>query len=273
MSWRRFFPLVGALLLLLSGCRVDVYIDVTADDAGAGTISVTVDIDAEAATLVPGLAEDLRLDDLITSGWTVEGPTQVNSGGLRVVLRYPFESPAEATDALSQISGPNGPLLNPALKRTVDGRTVNTTLDTTLQFIGGVEAFSDAELSNLIGTTPWRSTAEKLGVDPNTSFSLTLSANLPGDIKKSTGTVADGGVIWNAPTDGSPQTVVLGTADTKVDGSVWKTIANIVGALLGIWLIGMGVLIVIVLLARRRKRPTTRKPRSMRTKPRATPDA
>ncbi|MEY2610025.1 MAG: hypothetical protein RLZZ128_674, partial [Actinomycetota bacterium] len=55
MSWRRFFPLVGALLLVLSGCRVDVYIDVTADDAGAGTISVTVDIDAEAATLVPGL--------------------------------------------------------------------------------------------------------------------------------------------------------------------------------------------------------------------------
>ena len=52
-----------------------------------------------------------------------------------------------------------------------------------------------------------------------------------------------------------------------------KTIANIVGALLGIWLISMGVLIVIVLLARRRKRPTTRKPRSMRTKPRATPDA
>ena len=72
---------------------------------------------------MPGLAEDLRLDDLIASGWTVEGPTQVNSGGLRVVLRYPFESPAEATDALSQISGPNGPLLNPALKRTVDGRT------------------------------------------------------------------------------------------------------------------------------------------------------
>lgn len=273
MSWRRFVPLVGALLLVLTGCRVDMYIDVTADDSGAGTITVTVDIDAEAATLVPGLAEDLRLDDLITSGWIVEGPTQVNSGGLRVVVSYPFESPAEATDALTQISGPNGPLLNPALKRTVDGRTVNTTLDATVQLVGGVEAFSDADLSNLIGATPWRSTAEKLGVDLNTSFSLTLSANLPGEIKKSTGTVADGGVIWNAPIDGSAQTVVLGTSETKVDGSVWKTIATIIGFVLGAWLIIMGLLIVTVLLARRRKRPMP--PRERRNAPNsnATPDA
>ncbi|NDE59942.1 MAG: hypothetical protein EB010_11100 [Acidimicrobiia bacterium] len=96
-----------------------------------------------------------------------------------------------------------------------------------------------------------------------------MSANLPGDIKKSTGTVADGGVIWTAPTDGSPQTVVLGTADTKVDGSVWKTIANIVGALLGIWLISMGVLIVIVLLARRRRGGTTQSRRNPRSEKRA----
>jgi len=279
VSWRRLFPVVGALLLVLSGCRVDMYIDVTADDSGAGTITVTVDIDVQAATLVPGLAEDLRLDDLIASGWTVEGPTQVNNGGLRVVVRYPFESPAEANMALAQISGPNGPLRDAAVKRTVDGRTVNTTLDATLQLVGGVEAFSDADLSNLIGATPWRSTAEKLGVDLNTAFSLTLSANLPGEIKKSTGTVADGGVIWNAPIDGTAQTVVLGTAETKVDGSIWKTIANIIGGLLGLWLIGMGVLIVIVLLARRRKQPSA--PRQRRTvsnsrdtpDPRATPDA
>jgi hypothetical protein len=91
--------------------------------------------------------------------------------------------------------------------------------------------------------------------------------------------VADGGVIWNAPIDGTAQTVVLGTAETKVDGSIWKTIANIIGGLLGLWLIGMGVLIVIVLLARRRKQPSA--PRQRRTvsntrdtpDPRATPDA
>jgi hypothetical protein len=269
VSARRLVALLGAALVFLTGCRVDVYIDVTADDAGAGIISVTVDIDAEAVTLVPGLAEDLRLDDLIASGWTVEGPTQVNSGGLRVVLRYAFESPAEATTAMNQINGPNGPLLNPALKRTVDGRTVSTTFDATLQLVGGVEAFSDSALSDLIGATPWRSTAEKLGVVIDDSFSVTLSANLPGEIRKSTGTVADGGVIWNAPTDGSAQTIVLGTADTKVDGSMWKTVSRVIGWVLGLWLILIGFLIVLVLLARRR-RPNQS---TTRTRTRATPDA
>ena len=142
---RRFTALliVGASLVLLSACRVDVKLDVTADQDGAGRLTITTDIDNEAATLVPGLAEDLRLDDLLQSGWKVEGPTQVNNGGLRVVLTYDFDSPAEANAVLLQINGPNGPLLNPSLKRTVDGRNVATTFDATLQFVGGIEAFSD----------------------------------------------------------------------------------------------------------------------------------
>ena len=48
MPLRRLLPLVGALIFLLSACRVDVRIDVTADDTGAGNIAVTVDLDAEA---------------------------------------------------------------------------------------------------------------------------------------------------------------------------------------------------------------------------------
>ena len=35
--------LLGAALLLLTGCKVDIRIDVDADDTGAGTIQVTVE--------------------------------------------------------------------------------------------------------------------------------------------------------------------------------------------------------------------------------------
>ena len=257
---RRLLPLVGALIFLLSACRVDVRIDVTADDTGAGNIAVTVDLDAEAVTLVPGLAEDLRIDDLISSGWVIEGPTQINSGGLRVILRYAFESPAEATTAMRQINGPNGPLLNPELKRTIDGRTVSTTLDATLQFVGGIEAFSDPTLSATIGAAPWAATAEKLGVDPTQSVGVTLVARLPGDIKKSTGTEAEGGVIWTAPNDGTAVAVVIGTAESKVDGGFWQILASIFGYILGLWLIIVGILILLVVFARRRRtaRSTTR---------------
>ena len=260
MPLRRLLPLVGALIFLLSACRVDVRIDVTADDTGAGNIAVTVDLDAEAVTLVPGLAEDLRIDDLIASGWVIEGPTQINSGGLRVILRYAFESPAEATTAMRQINGPNGPLLNPELKRTIDGRTVSTTLDATLQFVGGIEAFSDPTLSATIGAAPWAATAEKLGVDPTQSVGVTLVARLPGDIKKSTGTEAEGGVIWTAPNDGTAVAVVIGTAESKVDGGFWQILATIFGYILGLWLIIVGILILLVVFARRRRtaRSTTR---------------
>ena len=277
MPTRRLLPLVGALLLLLSACRVDIRIDVTADNTGAGTIDVTVDIDAEAVALVPGLAGDLRLDDLVASGWLVDGPTQVNSGGLRVLLRYPFESPAEATLALRQISGVNGPLLNPELKRTVDGRTVNTTLDATLQFVGGLEAFSDPALTEAIGAAPWIATAEKLGIDPTTAVSVTLIAHLPGEIKKSTGTEAEAGVVWNSPTDGTAQVVIVGTAESTVDGGFWVTLTKILGYVIIGWLVLIGLLIAIVYISRRRRspprEPRPQTPRTRRSTNSATPEA
>lgn len=264
--------LVLTLMLVLTACRVDIRVQVTAGDDGSGNISVTVDIDNQAVTLVPGLVEDLRVDDLLASGWTIDGPTPVNNGGVRVVLGYEFESPDEATRALQQINGPNGPLLNPVLKRTVVERDVSTTFDATLQFVGGVEAFSDPELSSLLGGAPWASTFTTLGVDPMESISFTVVARLPGEIRKSTGTEAEGGVVWSAPLDGSAQTVVLGTVDTKVDGGVWKTVATVIGVLLGAWLVLMGLLIMLVMFARRR-RGVSRQAPIRRRPPRATPDA
>ncbi len=249
----RAIATVVVAVLLLSSCRVDIRLDVDANDDGSGTIAVTVDLDNEAVALVPGLAEDLRLDDLLASGWAVEGPTQINNGGLRVLLTYDFESPAEATAALAQINGPNGPLLAPSLKRSVSGREVATTFDATLQFVGGIEAFSDAELSSLIGRAPWATTAEKLGVDPMQSVSFTVVARLPGEVRKATGTTGEGGVVWSAPLDGSAQSIVLGTVDTKTDGGFWSTASSVIGVAFGGWLVIMGLLILLVMYARRRR--------------------
>ena len=272
MLVRARVALVLALTLVLASCRVDIKLQIDADDDGSGRIAVTVDLDSQVVNAVPGLISDLRVEDLLAGGWTIEGPTQINNGGIRVVLSYEFESPDEATRALQQINGPNGPLLDPILKRSVDGRDVATTFDATLQFVGGVEAFSDPELSSLIGSAPWQSTIDKLGVDPMQSVSFTVVARLPGEIRKSTGTEAEGGVVWAAPVDGSSQTVVLGTVDSKVDGGVWKTIATVVGVVLGAWLVVMGLLILLVMFARRRRGVTRQAPIRRRPPP-DTPDA
>jgi hypothetical protein len=257
---------IGVVAALLSGCKVDIRVDVTADDTGAGTIQVTVDVDAEVVTLIPGLAADIRYDDLVASGWTIEGPLQVNNGGLRVIVRYPFESPAEATRALRQISGPNGPLLQPELKRTVDGRLVSTTLDATLQFVGGLDTFSDPLLTSALGGSPWRNAAEKLGVaNPMDSVTVTLVARLPGDVKKSTGTEAEGGVTWTAPTDGTAQSIVVGAVTERVDGGFWPVLARVSGTILGYWLIIVGAMILLaVLISRRRPSRSPRAPRGPR---------
>lgn len=272
MLTRTRLALVIALTLVLSACRVDIRVLVDARDDGSGRIAVTVDIDNQAVALMPGLVGDLRVDDLLASGWTIDGPTPVNNGGVRVVLAYEFESPAEATRALRQINGPNGPLLDPELKRTVEERDVATTFDATLQFVGGVEAFSDPDLSALLGEAPWSSTAAKFGIDPMDAVSFTVVARLPGEIRKSTGTEAEGGVVWSAPLDGSSQKIVLGTLETKLDGGAWKTIATVIGVVLGAWLVLMGLLILLVMFARRR-RGVTRQAPVRRRPPRTTPDA
>ena len=101
------------------------------------------------------------------------------------------------------------------------------------------------------------------------SVSFTLEAQLPGDIRKTTGTEAEGGVIWSTPLDGSPQTVVLGTYRSTVDGGVWGVVANVLGVLLGAWLLIMGTLILLVMYARRRKGVTKSEPK--RRPPRTTP--
>lgn len=254
--WAKILVLLGAIVFL-SSCNVDIRVDVTSDDTGAGTIQVTVDVDAEVVTRVPGLADDIRFDDLVAGGWTIEGPLQVNNGGLRVILRYEFESPTEATQALRQISGPKGPLLDPELKRTIDGRLISTTLDGTLQFVGGLDAFSDPILTSAIGESPWRNATERFAVDnPMDSVTVTLVAHLPGKVKKSTGTEAEGGVTWTAPTDGTAQSVVVGAVAERVDGGFWPVLAKVSGTILGYWLIVVGavILLVTVLKTGRRRR-------------------
>lgn len=277
----RIFGLLGIALVLLTGCKVDIRIDVSAEDTGSGAIQVTVDADNVVVAMVPGLATDVRYDDLVASGWTVEGPIQVNNGGLRIILKYDFESPAEATRALNQINGPNGPLINAELKRTVNGRQVATTLDATAQIIGGLEAFSDAALTAAIGETPWLGTARKLEVEnPAQALTVTLVARLPGEIKKTTGSESGGGVVWTVPTDGTAQSVVIGTVATRVDGGFWQLVSQITGYLLGFWLIIMGLFILLVIFVRRNqsRRPPIRRPittgTGSHTRPthRATPD-
>ena len=69
---RRLLALLAVVLLSACQIRTEVALDVAED--GSGTVTVSVGLDPDAASRVPGLEEELRIDDLEATGWTVTGP-------------------------------------------------------------------------------------------------------------------------------------------------------------------------------------------------------
>ena len=95
--------LLGVLVaVLLASCRVDATVELVIGPDGTGTLTVTAVADAEVVQQAPGLADDLRFDDAVAAGWSVDGPAATEDGGLRVVLTHPVTSAAEATNLLQQ---------------------------------------------------------------------------------------------------------------------------------------------------------------------------
>jgi hypothetical protein len=99
---RVLFVIIAALAL--AACKVDTRVDVVVQPDGTGNITLTAVADAELVQKTPGLAEDLRFDDVTAAGWTVDGPTPTADGGLTVSVAHPFATVEEAT-ALRAIDG------------------------------------------------------------------------------------------------------------------------------------------------------------------------
>jgi hypothetical protein len=244
-------------LAVLAGCRVDVQVDVAMDELGAGTVTVTVTADAEVVDAAPGLADDLRTDDLAEAGWVVDGPTTTSDGGLELVLSYPFDSPDEANVALAQLSGPEGPFVDPRVDRVVDGRDVTYSVDGALVLTDGLEAFTDREMVDLVGEVPYADELAERGLTLDEVIGITFSVQLPGEVRKSTGTVADGALTWTVPLDGSSQSLVTTSVD-EGPSDTWATIATALQVLLGLWVAIAGLFIAYVVWARRRRRTRRR---------------
>ena len=67
-------------VMLLAACRVDATVDIVMGVDGSGHITVTAIADADVVSKAPGLAADLRFDDVKAAGWTVTEPAATNDG-------------------------------------------------------------------------------------------------------------------------------------------------------------------------------------------------
>jgi hypothetical protein len=246
---RRLLTLFACALALV-GCRVDVAVDLVIGADGTGEVVVTATADADVVERAPGLAKDLRLDDATAAGWTVEGPTATDDGGLSITLRHPVTSAAEATNLLASL-GP--PFTDARVERTTVGDDTTVTLSGQLSLANGFASFADSELLAAAGGQPY---ADELdGITPAESMSIVLRADLPGEVNETTGERRDGALEWDAPLDGSAVDLTTTTVQRRASGGSWARPLSVLALVLLLgWLVAVGVIMVSVARVRRRRR-------------------
>jgi len=181
---RRLVLLLAAAALLGGGCRVDVAMDVRVDDDGSGRVEVVVALDRDAARRVPGLGDQLVVDDLEAAGWRVSGPDRVRGGGVEVRATKGFRSLDDLGAVVAEVSGPDGPLSDLVVQRdrAAFGETWRVRGEADLR--EGLEAFGDAGLrERLAGSSLGMSEAElerAAGRPLPEAVRFRVTADLPG---------------------------------------------------------------------------------------------
>jgi hypothetical protein len=241
-------------VLLLSACRLDVDVSVVMEPDGTGAVTVQLIADAELVSEVPDLVDDLRLDDAITNGWEIDGPTPTDAGGLAMTLTHPFTSAADLANVLNSI-GP--PLSQMAAARTkVDDQTSNA-INGDLVLPNGFESFADADLIAAANGLPFADKFALRGQQPAESMSFVFRVSLPGELVSSTGTeVSDGSIEWTAPLDGTSVNLLTQTVQRPAgSGGAWAAPLSTVSLIaLIVWLVVAAAFIGFVVVARGAKR-------------------
>jgi hypothetical protein len=240
-------------VLALSSCQLDIAVDIDVEADGTGQISVVTTADADLVDAVPGIADELVLDDIAAAGWDVDGPVSTSDGGLVVTLTHDFASAGEATNLLRSL----GPPFNQVeVGRGTNGDVTTNQLEGRLGLPDGFESFTDEELVAAVGTVPFATEIEASGATPAEAITVTVEASLPGDVvdSQTNATVEDGVLRWEVPTDGSILEWSARTEQAPSAGEEWARPLSIAALIaLVAWVGFMGLFIVFVFFARWRR--------------------
>lgn len=267
--------LVCAVGLMMTGCRLDVAVDVVLEADGTGQVQVVVTADRALTDALPPGAELLIWDDARAAGWEVSRPELTDDAGREVRVQRPFTSMDDLATALSRI----GPFLSvESLRRTatVDGDTASE-IRTELRVragladgdtLNGFAAFSDPDLDAVMGGTPFGEELAASGATPATSMGLQIRMTAPGDLERTTGSVVDGPeefvtALWQVPLDGSVTEVVLVSVQRPA-GAWWAdTVARVLSVLVMLW-VALAIAILVLVAVARQRRARRRRARAAR---------
>ena len=238
---RRIASSVAALLavVLLGACRVDSVVTLNVEPNGSGTLAVVTTVDAEVVARVPNIAENLSFEDAKNAGWKVSEVGTTEAGGLQVRVSHSFNNEEEATALLAQLSGEFGPFKNFSLIREGKDTDSTWTLNGNLEVNGGLNAFADQSLLDLIGGTPYAQALAESNQDVGQAVSILFQAKLPGTVTTTNGTDNIGTLQWAVTFDGSTQSVSAVTQNTAVASTIARIFSPVLFWLLMIWLVLM----------------------------------
>jgi hypothetical protein len=238
---RRVGALVALMLgtVVLAGCRTDVDVAVDQKLNGTGEVRVTLLLDQEAAAQAGDLRRTLRVKDLEAAGWRLIGPKSgPTSGSVKFEVVKGFGNPGEASLALNELTGQNGPFGQLLVDRTRTPIAISSSVLGDIDLRQGYDAFGDALVSRAmasgspIGVEPTLMTA-RYGAPLEQLMPLTLTVSLPGQ---------------------APRVVQLPVGEvTKVSvrSTTWNTRAL---TPLAAFVVGLLTLFVLAVRKRRRRR-------------------
>jgi hypothetical protein len=211
-----------ALVVALAGCQIRTEIGVEVHDDGSGVVSVAVGLDADAIRQVPGLASQLRLDDLRQTGWTITGPSLEADGYTWIRASKPFATAADASRVLAEVAGDDGPFRDFVVTRERSFARTSYGFRGTVDFTGGLERFGDDALAAALDGEPLGEDVSaieaRIGGAVDQAFTFRVAVRLPGGVTSTNApTKADNGAVW------SPRLSEGGPIDLRASSEVRRT--------------------------------------------------
>lgn len=158
-----------------------------------------ITLDRDAQKLVGDLKGKLRVDDLVKAGWQVDGPTKVGTD-VRITATKKYASPAGVARAVRELDGGSGLFSGFSVTQVRSFLRTTTRMRGTVDLRKGIEAFSDDELTQVLGS-PLGATPEefatRIGNQLSTALPITVGAILPGRVESNAPTESGGSAAWH----------------------------------------------------------------------------
>lgn len=231
------------LLLLLSSCKASLFVGVESHADGSGVVRATIALDKQAQAITGDLKGKLRVDDLTKAGWKVKGPVKVAGGDVQIEATKRFTSPSGAAQAVKELDGAKGLFKGFTVTQKRGLFRTSTKFSGTVDLRQGIEAFSDDELTEALGSP--------LGATPE-EYSQRIGAALSDALPIKVGVLLPGSIESNAPLDSGDQAAWTPKLGERIElvatAKQWNT-KVIIPLAIGVFALGTAL---IVGLGRRR---------------------